>query len=1341
MRTAIALLALYALSSMASTMAPDSTESNRGLELVTVVSDQRLEDIKISSDDRLMVTHDRGFAPRLWDLQTMQVIALLSGHPSRVRSIEMPDEADRVLTRSDEMVRIWNVRTGVPLATWSFDKADPIAQSAVSRDGKTVAVGFESGRVVVASAGETNTRLVGKHSGTVASLAFNADGTLLVSGAYDKTAFVWDLSKSTQKLKLGGHTEAIAWVEVSRDGRDILTTALDGTARLWDATTGIQRFSWTHTIGEKGFRPNTLMAALLVGSNQELVATCGPTGLINLHSRKDGTVVRTLSGYTKPIREIRRTRDGLKLATHAAYDLVPGETSLPDPLKLWDVATGSELPFRRASTKVFPTAGEFAGDGSAFWIGYDDGSLRRHQTGTGAIENVTLSATASLATAFQVATGNALFLAEPVSWNKPVGARFFIDASAPSLERASYDGANMFDEYLSSTGRYQITRALNQRNEPIQAIWDYSKNAFAWGFWDGCEGVTWANRGVAVAYDQSSVHLFDMANQAYLGEAVPDKSIPIPAGGSLKKAWASPDLTTIVLDLGDSSLWVMPAGKPKELRKLEAPAPRVGVTRNPRFTGDSKTVFWADSDAVAAYSLPEGTLKWRFDLKELPEAKAEPKRDLEVGMSTLVPGGAFLIFQSGTYWVLLDAATGKLKRYEVLPPFTSAGPTTALPTSSQFTPDGQFMIDATSRGGIIRHVATGKVTAVAPSVGSVLSATFSTDGRRVILLDSIQQVSIFEANELTLSDEPKVLRHLGNFIAMRDKSWLVMDAEGRYDASDPSKVSGASYVLRWPGGLEPIDVAQLKSQFYEPNLLRKLLGVDSEPKRSVPDFEQIRLYPTIKLERSPSRPDSLRVLLSERDNGGIGTVRVFVNGKQVDERKSVGFFNLDLKNFMPLLIPEAMLQQGQKNVLEVTASNAKGDLTSRPTRLFLDVPATLKTPDVNLYMLAVGVGDYVGAKRDLQAPPADAKKIAEAIERTGGKLLPNRIHIQTLTTGSALRPTRQAILNWFTEIGKRATSSDIIVVFLAGHGTNRIGDATGYFFLTADADPSAVTPGILDVSTISDKDLSVALSKIAASKQVIILDTCHSGAATDSLLNADRSVSGDYARAYESIREASGTYILAGAAADQLSYESTNVEHGMLTYSLLEAIDRASPDGLRSTNQGEFFLDVERWLGYAAGRVESLKNEVGISGVQRPEFKRAPQAQSFDIGVVTAADRGKLGLKPPRPIVILGNFDQDEEDPLNLEREIAGALKLSDAVKTWTDIARHPGVYRLAGSYVVAGPNVTIRASLQKFDRDEQRKTIATRELSGPTKDLSALAVEIRTWAEKAIAEAEAKKL
>ena len=81
-------------------------------------------------------------------------------------------------------------------------------------------------------------QVVQGHSKEVTSVALSGDGSLALTGSYDKTAILWD-AKSGKKLRtFSGHKNSVTSVAMSGDGSQALTGSSDSTAILWDAKSG-----------------------------------------------------------------------------------------------------------------------------------------------------------------------------------------------------------------------------------------------------------------------------------------------------------------------------------------------------------------------------------------------------------------------------------------------------------------------------------------------------------------------------------------------------------------------------------------------------------------------------------------------------------------------------------------------------------------------------------------------------------------------------------------------------------------------------------------------------------------------------------------------------------------------------------------------------------------------------------------------------------------------------------------------------------------------------------------------------------------------------------------------
>jgi guanine nucleotide-binding protein subunit beta-2-like 1 protein len=72
------------------------------------------------------------------------------------------------------------------------------------------------------------------HSHFVSSVAISRDSKHVVSGSWDKTLRLWDLSTMTTRQLFTGHTKDVLTVAFSQDNRMILSGGMDKTLRFWN---------------------------------------------------------------------------------------------------------------------------------------------------------------------------------------------------------------------------------------------------------------------------------------------------------------------------------------------------------------------------------------------------------------------------------------------------------------------------------------------------------------------------------------------------------------------------------------------------------------------------------------------------------------------------------------------------------------------------------------------------------------------------------------------------------------------------------------------------------------------------------------------------------------------------------------------------------------------------------------------------------------------------------------------------------------------------------------------------------------------------------------------------
>ena len=72
------------------------------------------------------------------------------------------------------------------------------------------------------------------HESNVDSVAFNHDGSRLVSGSRDKTVKIWNIENGGALIQtLKGHSEGVKSVTYSNDGSIIASGSWDRTTKIW----------------------------------------------------------------------------------------------------------------------------------------------------------------------------------------------------------------------------------------------------------------------------------------------------------------------------------------------------------------------------------------------------------------------------------------------------------------------------------------------------------------------------------------------------------------------------------------------------------------------------------------------------------------------------------------------------------------------------------------------------------------------------------------------------------------------------------------------------------------------------------------------------------------------------------------------------------------------------------------------------------------------------------------------------------------------------------------------------------------------------------------------------
>ncbi|ORX57385.1 WD40 repeat-like protein [Hesseltinella vesiculosa] len=237
---------------------------------------------------------------RVWDIESGNCTHVFYGHTSTVRCLEIvmpklingqmqPAEPLIVTGSRDFTLRVWRL----PDPT----KDQPFYGSGVNPWYRHTLAG---------------------HVGSVR--AITAHGNTLVSGSYDNTVGVWDLSTGRLVHRMEGHSQKVYTVVIDPDRGRCISGSMDGTVRIWDLATGQPL---------EILQGHTILVGLLGLTSDYLVSAAADSTLRVWHPEA-GICRHVLSGHQAAITCFQHDNDKVISGSEGA-------------LKMWDIKTGRHI--------------------------------------------------------------------------------------------------------------------------------------------------------------------------------------------------------------------------------------------------------------------------------------------------------------------------------------------------------------------------------------------------------------------------------------------------------------------------------------------------------------------------------------------------------------------------------------------------------------------------------------------------------------------------------------------------------------------------------------------------------------------------------------------------------------------------------------------------------------------------------------------------------------------------------------------------------------------------------------------------------------------------------------
>lgn len=333
--------------------------------------------VLFSPDGLLLASAGKDGTVYLWNTRTGQqrnIPTEKHGH-AKIPFSFRPDGKILASCNSDGIISLWDTRTGQQKQTLPKRKYR-VSYVSFSPNGETLASGSGDGTIYLwdLHTGQQKSVFTGytvgyqrahQHSKSITRLAFNPDGTTLVSECEDTTLRLWNIGTGQHKnIHTGDNTAEIYSLAMSPDSTTIASGSNDGIIRLWDTRTGQRKRILTGHA--------SIVSSLAFSPDNTMLASGGWDNTIRLWIPHTGQQHDILRGHRGSIVSLSYSPDGETLAS--------GDSK--GDIRLWNVRTRQEKNILKGHTSdVYRVS--FSPDGRTLASGEQDKIIHLWDVDTG----------------------------------------------------------------------------------------------------------------------------------------------------------------------------------------------------------------------------------------------------------------------------------------------------------------------------------------------------------------------------------------------------------------------------------------------------------------------------------------------------------------------------------------------------------------------------------------------------------------------------------------------------------------------------------------------------------------------------------------------------------------------------------------------------------------------------------------------------------------------------------------------------------------------------------------------------------------------------------------------
>lgn len=561
--------------------------------------------------------------------------------------------------------------------------------------------------------------------------------------------------------------------------------------------------------------------------------------------------------------------------------------------------------------------------------------------------------------------------------------------------------------------------------------------------------------------------------------------------------------------------------------------------------------------------------------------------------------------------MLLDPQTGQVKMLRGFSPYVR---------DVAFHPEGNQLATACGDGSVNlwNLNQSDKPHVWQAHAGDVTGIAYTSDGRFLVTIGMDSAVRFWRIDTRKLT---------ATMVSLTDSDYVVVTDEGNYTAT---RGGLQGVVFRLGDRALPFD--QFDVAFNQPDRVHETLGYAyHDTIESYVSAYQHRLQklgfsemqpaadfdiPVLSLLSAPpplatkERLLTMRVRI-ESSRYSLDRLFVYINDVPIPNRSCIDLRGEDATIEREITIN---LSAGD-NKIQLSALNTAGTESIRET---LRISCIEDSPVSDLYILAIGVSEYEQCDLNLKYAGKDASDLVTTIQdlQTHFSSVKSRVLTDLNATKEAILASRSFL--------EKTSIDDQVIIFFAGHG---ILDGSDYYFL-----PSNFNTGSITMTGLHYDEIEALMDGIPARRRLVLLDTCHAGEAdyaepgdwglnrkveameVSSFRNfeipikkqkgAKRNGATDrmLAELFADLRRSCGAFVIAASGAAEYAIEGGNLQNGVFTYCVLEALRNAD-----SNKDGS--IRVSELHRYVSEQVMTL-----TGGQQRPISRR--ENLTFDFPVI-----------------------------------------------------------------------------------------------------------------------------